>query len=287
MKLGLGTVQFGIPYGATNFAGQVEPEQVQAIVQLALASDIDLFDTAPAYGTAEEVIARTVPLHARVVTKTSKGDLAAIRSSFAQSLTRLQRRQVYGLLVHAPDDLLRPGGDHIVELLQELRACGQVQKIGVSVYTQAQIEYCMRRYDLDIYQVPINLLDQRLLRSGTLRALAQSGVEIHARGLFLQGILLAPVDSLPDYFAPWRERLRRVHRALESAGVAPAAAALAFARSRTPVTYAVVGVTSQRELQSLVHHWSTPADALPFEEFAIEDARLLDPSGWPPLRTQG
>ena len=292
MKLGLGTVQFGIPYGATNSTGQVDPAEAQAIVRLALDHAVDLFDTAPAYGTAEEVIGRALPTSAKVVTKTSIArrdhyrveDADAIRLSFSQSLRRLQRQQIYGLLVHSPEDLLRPGGNLIVDLLEELRAVGSVQKIGVSVYSQAQVEYCMRHYSLDLYQVPVNFLDQRLLRSGTLQALADSGAEIHARGLFLQGILLAPVESLPPYFDPWRERLLQVRHALDTTGIAPAAAALAFVRSRTPVSRAIVGVTSKSELQTLIQQRSEDADALPFEEFAIDDAALLDPSRWPALK---
>jgi aryl-alcohol dehydrogenase-like predicted oxidoreductase len=293
MKLGLGTAQFGIPYGATNATGQVQLEQAQAIVRLALESGIDLFDTAPAYGTAEQVVSSVLPATAKVVTKTSiarrdsyrSEDIAAIRSSFANSLTQLQRQQIYGLLVHSPDDLLRPGGNLIVELLLELRARGLAQKIGVSVYTQAQIECCMRRYALDLYQVPLNFADQRLLRSGVLKDLAGTGAEIHVRSVFLQGILLAPVDALPAYFAPWRDKLVQIRSVLHAAGIAPAAAALAFVHSKTPASYAIVGATSEFELRELLRHQAADAAALPFDEFAIDDARLLDPSGWPALRT--
>jgi aryl-alcohol dehydrogenase-like predicted oxidoreductase len=293
MKLGLGTAQFGIPYGATNAAGQVQLEQAHAIVRLALDNGIDLFDTAPAYGTAEQTIADALPATAKVVTKTSiarrdsyrSEDIGAIRSSFAKSLTQLRRQQVYALLVHSPDDLLRPGGNLIVELLLELRARGLMQKIGVSVYTQPQIEYCMRHYSLDLYQVPLNFADQRLLRSGVLKDLARTGVEIHVRSVFLQGILLAPVNALPAYFAPWRDRLLQIHSVLQAAGVAPAAAALAFVEGRTPASYAIVGATSDFELRELLGYRVAAAAALPFDEFAIDDVRLLDPSGWPTLRT--
>jgi aryl-alcohol dehydrogenase-like predicted oxidoreductase len=293
MRLGLGTAQFGIPYGATNVTGQVPPAEAQAIVRLALRRNIDLFDSAPAYGTAEEVIGSVLPAEARVITKTSiarrdhrgSEDIAAIKSAFVQSLTRLQRRQVYGLLVHSPDDLLGPDGDLIVELLLELRAAGLAQKIGVSIYTQAQIEYCMRRYSLDLYQVPLSYIDQRLVRSGVLRDLANTGAEIHARGIFLQGVLLAPVDTLPAYFDPWRDRLLRIRRALRDASVAPAAAALAFVRSNTAASYAIVGVTSESDLRQLLEHEAMDAGALPFDQFAIDDVRLLDPSGWPAMRS--
>jgi aryl-alcohol dehydrogenase-like predicted oxidoreductase len=293
MKLGLGTAQFGIPYGATNAIGQLQPGPARAIIQLALENGIDLFDTAPAYGTAEQLIGAVLSPEAKIVTKTSiarqrsftRDDVADIGASFRISLNNLQRTGVYGLLVHSPDDVQRPGGNLIIELLLELRDRGIVQKIGVSAYTREQLEYCLRRYPLDLYQVPLSYVDQRLVRSGVLRDLASSGAEIHVRSIFLQGILLAPLQRLPDYFAPWLDKLAQIRSALVAAGAAPGAAALAFVRAKTPASYAIVGATSVPELRQLLQQSSQTAAALPFDDFAIDDEGLIDPSCWPAFRT--
>jgi aryl-alcohol dehydrogenase-like predicted oxidoreductase len=293
MKLGLGTVQFGLPYGATNATGQVQPGRAQAIMQLALENGIDLFDTAPAYGAAEQLMGAALPPLAKVVTKTSirsqasfsSADIDAVRSSFLNSLTRLQRTSVYALLVHSPDDLRRPGGNLIVDLLLELRGSGIAQKIGVSVYTQAQLEYCLRQYHFDLYQIPLNYIDQRIIRSGVLRDVQNSGAEIHARSIFLQGILLAPAEELPNYFSPWRDKLVHIRNALTAAGATPVAAALGFVRARTPASYAIVGATSTQELQQILHGQLAGTGELQFDDFAIEDEDLVDPSRWPAIRT--
>ena len=42
---------------------------------------------------------------------------------------------------------------------------------------------------LDLVQLP-SLFDQRLLQNGTLASLRDRGVAIHARSLYLQGLLL-------------------------------------------------------------------------------------------------
>src|SRR5262245_9917704 len=55
-KLGLGTVQFGLAYGVTNERGQVPASDAEAIVAVALAAGIDLFDTAAVYGNSESVL---------------------------------------------------------------------------------------------------------------------------------------------------------------------------------------------------------------------------------------
>ena len=48
-QLCLGTVQFGLPYGITNQAGQVPESEVRRILDLAAVLGISLFDTAQAW----------------------------------------------------------------------------------------------------------------------------------------------------------------------------------------------------------------------------------------------
>jgi len=51
-NLSLGTVQFGLDYGIANKAGQVSLGEAQSVMSLAKANEIDVVDTAIAYGTA-------------------------------------------------------------------------------------------------------------------------------------------------------------------------------------------------------------------------------------------
>ena len=53
MKLALGTVQFGLPYGISNQGGKVVREDVKGILALSRASGIDTLDTAIAYQTLQ------------------------------------------------------------------------------------------------------------------------------------------------------------------------------------------------------------------------------------------
>src|ERR1700720_3931908 len=103
MKLGLGTAQFGLDYGVTNTGGKVAEWHVRTILDTAAARGIQLLGTAAGYGAAEAVIGRTLagPDEFRIVTKAGPGE-------FAQSLTRLRVKRVYGLLAHSPSDLIGP-----------------------------------------------------------------------------------------------------------------------------------------------------------------------------------
>ena len=106
-------------------------------------SGIDTIDTARLYGDSEAVIGRSSgEAEFRIVTKTQRfgqlGNASAVvqelQAAFASSLEALHRQSLYGLLVHHPSDLIGPLGRAIWSGLEELKALGQVQKIGVSVY---------------------------------------------------------------------------------------------------------------------------------------------------------
>src|SRR5579871_2495599 len=260
------------------------------LIRSATAAGIDLFDTAPAYGSAESLLGEAhLPTAVKFVTKTVSPKkevltvkaLSGIRSAFTSSLRRLGRDQIYGLMVHAPSEGPIPAAEAIFALLAEFRDQGLVSKIGVSTYTPAQVEYCLRFASLDLYQVPVSYLDQRLIRSGLLADVVRHGAEIHVRSCFLQGLLLMPPYQLPDYFDPWRTELTRIWQRLHAAATEPAVAAMSYLRRFTSAQYLIFGAHSREQLQRLTTQWLMDAPPLPFDEFFIDDEALINPATWP------
>ncbi len=207
-RIGLGTVQFGVDYGITNTDGMTPPEEVGAILDLAARNGIDLLDTAHLYGQSEAALGQAIlpGQNFNIVTKTpdfqtldpdgdnnASGSLAV---AFARSLENLNRQNIYGLMVHNAGGMRGPHAREIYGALAALKTDGLVQKIGLSVYGADDIDHVINHCGpIDIVQVPCNLFDQRLIKSGYLGKLKERGVEIHARSIFLQGALLA--DEVP------------------------------------------------------------------------------------------
>ena len=72
--------------------------------------------------------------------------------------------------------------------IKQLKNNGYITKVGVSVYTQNEIERILSsEYNPDIVQLPLNILDTRLYRSGIIY-ISFFCIEIHARSIFLQGL---------------------------------------------------------------------------------------------------
>ncbi|MFL6622356.1 MAG: aldo/keto reductase [Sulfurifustaceae bacterium] len=288
MKLGLGTVQFGQQYGVSNSQGKTSPEEVARILRLAEKIGVSVLDTAPLYGDSEAVLGACLPWgHAfHLVTKTPQfagfdvGDVAAaVDHSFRASLQRLRQPTVYGLLVHNAADLLSANGDAIFSALEALRSDGRVTKIGVSAYSPQEIEDVLARYPVDLVQIPVNVFDQRLIRSGHLGRLKSRGVEVHARSIFLQGLLLLQPDALASYFSGVRAHLGRYREAVHALGMTPLQGALAFVAAIPEVDVMVCGVTREADLAEI--HGALRADLkVDFGEFAIDAPEIVEPRRW-------
>ena len=87
---------------------------------------------------------------------------------------------------------LGPSGTTLWRALQALKSEGIIGGIGISAYVADDPVVLAEHFRPDAMQLPFSLLDQRLLQDGSLERLKQLGVEIHARSLFLQGLLFMP-----------------------------------------------------------------------------------------------
>ena len=289
LKLALGTVQFGVNYGVSNQTGATPAEEARAIVELARQNGIDILDTAPAYGESEAVLGKVLPPDfGRVITKTpsfqgdaiTNRDACTLKDAFSASLGKLERESIYGILVHGAADLLKPGAEYLLGAMEDLRNEGRVKKIGVSVYNGEQIDRILERFAIDLIQLPLNVLDQRLIAGGQLANLKQNGVEIHARSAFLQGLLLMKPDSWPAYFAPYYPHLRRFHGMATDLALTPLQAALGFVQSVPEVDYVVCGVNTLAQWRELVAASDARVDIRQFNIVRCDDPNLVDPSQW-------
>lgn len=296
-KLTIGTVNFGMPYGTVPGSGQVPADQAAAIVRAALEMGVDRFDTAIGYGTAESVLGKSLlragATDAKVVTKilplpdgTLAGAGAArIAGQVREACERLGVGTLDAVLIHRAADLLGDDGLRLWNVLVRVRADGLARRIGVSVYGAAEIDAVSARVTPDIVQLPLSIADQRLVRSGHLSTLAERGVEIHVRSVFLQGVLLAAANAIDAAFASAAPEMAALDEAARSKGISRLALCLAFVVQRPEVSQIVVGVNSVDQFHEVAEAVARPAEIPDAEarRFAWRDDRLLNPSNWPSL----
>ncbi len=279
-RIGLGTAQFGMAYGATNRHGKLSVGEVAAILECARQKGISFLDTAPAYGTSEELLGslpETAHFFMGTKTSASLSNPEEIRRGLQHSLAKLSRNSVEILLVHHADILRGKEGKAYWKALQRSKAEGLVRKIGISLYDVLETMELVERYAPDVVQIPLNPLDQRFLREGTLQGLAARGVEVHVRSIFLQGTLLASPKDLPEFLH--REPFERWRTFCEDHAWSPLEGALGFALGCSEISQIICGVTSVKELEDLLEA-VFPLDPLLFAHCHEEKPFVRDPRLW-------
>lgn len=288
MRLALGTVQFGLPYGIANSAGQVSRSEAKAMLQLALANGIGTLDTAIAYGDSEKCLGEVGTQGFKVVTKLPAiPDNCADVSSWVQqqvraSLLRLGVAKVYGLLLHRSEQLLGSKGAALYQALQALKDNGQVKKVGVSIYSPSELAVLMPRYRFDLVQAPFNLVDQRLYSSGWMQRLKDDNVEIHTRSAFLQGLLLMNQSDIPSKFLKWDSLWRTWHKWLADSRISAVQACLAFPLSFSEIDRVIVGADSVSQLSQIISATKRPTN-LNLPNMQCDDEDLISPARWAEL----
>ncbi len=285
-RLALGTVQFGMPYGVANQAGQVRLDEAAAILERAWSVGIDTIDTAIAYGESEQRLGEIGVRQWRIISKlppalpeACENVAAWVQEAVLGSLERLRIPRLYGLLLHRSQQLLSPQGDALYRALIMLKNQGLVEKIGVSIYEPSELDALWPHFKLDLVQAPFNVFDRRLASSGWLTKLYEAGVEIHTRSVFLQGLLLMPATGRPAAFNRWQQLWGQWDYWLAHYELTPLQTSLNSAMSRPEIDRIIVGVDTLKQLEEIISACEMAAIEAPVE-IASEDLDLIDTRRW-------
>ena len=283
MKLAIGTAQFGSKYGVANLLGQVSHQEVKNILKISEFNGIKILDTAVAYGSAEQTLGEIGIRSFDCVSKlpkipNSSNPKSWVEDQIQQSINRLNVQHLYGMLLHHPEDLLMPKGFKYLEALLEAQDQGYIKNIGFSIYSPEILDKVTRVFWPDIVQAPYNILDQRLRSTGWLDRLVNKGTKIHARSVFLQGLLVMRPDIRPNYFKKWHKELAAWDRYVVEKNMGSMKCALDFVTAESRIDKIIVGVDSGRQLSELIDACDQKVHKVVFPESS--DMDLIEPSRW-------
>lgn len=277
-KLGLGTSQFGLdqPQGVR---GRPREAEARDILSTAGRSGLSVLEVARQTPTADSLLRGALPQPNpfRMTLTSIRPDRGpdAVEAELRAQMLRLGVERVDAILAPSATDLFSPMGPKMWDRLKALKDEGLCRQIGVPVYASDDPVGVARRFKPDLVQAPASLLDQRLLLDGSLTAIAELGVEVHLRSIFLNGVLFLPPDRAPSHLKAAAGRISRARRMIAEGKSDPLQAALGFALSRPEATHVLVSVSSVAEMSAVVAAAMTPPPDLDWDEMAIDDPDAL------------
>tara|TARA_B100000795_G_C22778408_1_gene431116 strand:+ start:148 stop:993 length:846 start_codon:yes stop_codon:yes gene_type:complete len=277
-KLALGTVQFGLDYGLSNDKGKTSYEEAKKIIKILKVNNIDTLDTAPEYGSSEKVLGKIGVNNFHLVTKTSplKFGVDNVIKSFHQSLKNLNTKSVDGLLIHNIEEVKDSAFDDLFKELLRLKQDKLINKIGFSAYMPEQVDFLLNNFDFDLIQVPINVFDTRLIDGGQLLSLKNKKIEVHARSIFLQGLLL-DFKKLDVYFSQWINQFNCYQEEVNASNLSLLEYALNYVINIKEIDKVVVGVNNEKQLIEIT---KVKLEKNNLKAYPLRDINLLNPSLW-------
>lgn len=284
-KICLGTAQFGMDYGIANKTGKPDTDEINNILNFALASRIVSLDTAHSYGSSEEAIGEFIEnnsFYFKIISKLPQlKENADIEEIVFESLSRLNISNIYGYLIHRFDDFLKYPS--LWEHLEDLKQKKIIQKIGFSIYTPHELEIIFKKnIDCDIIQIPYNVFDRRF--ENYLPELKEKKIEVYSRSVFLQGLVFLRKEELSGNLIKAKDKIEKLNKVSIENDIPINKICFNFALLNPYIDKVIIGVDTFRHLRedidslSSIDKVNSIYDKL--AELSIEDEDIILPCKW-------
>ena len=284
-KLILGTVQMGLPYGINNTIGKVSLENSMGILEYAFDCGIKTLDTAEAYGNAHEVIGifhdRNPNKQFNVITKLPNEINNSIIEKVDTYLDDLKVSQLDTLMFHSFSSYKK--NIERFDVLKKLKSDKKIKNLGVSVYTNDEIEKVLLNDDIDSIQLPFNIFDNANLRGDILKRIKSEGKTVHTRSALLQGLFFKDSNDPNDIVQKLKNEMILLSEISKSNNASISELTLSYCLQQKNIDNVLIGVDSLNQLKDNIKSVDYKIESKTIDKIntiKVKNLDLLNPSLW-------
>ena len=250
--------------------------------------NLNFFDTAEIYKNSHNFISKSKG-NVKIISKISFKNLNTknlkkiVNQKIKNILIKNSTNKLYAILIHDPLlPLYQKKWKVIHKELKHFKKKGFINKIGISVYNRYELDNVLKIFTPDIIQFPLNVFDQSFNDKDYLKSLKQKKIELHARSIFLQGILLTNINN-HKYFHKWKNYFSEWESFLMLNKMSKLNGCLRFVLQNKLIDKVVIGLGQKSHLSSFVKELKkieTKKKEYDFSRIEISDSSLKDPRLW-------
>ena len=279
----LGTANLNKKYGFLKKS--IRFSEFKKIIKNSNKNKVRYIDTSINYSGVHKILGKLNLNKIKVITKISiptNNNINAelwIEKIIKNIVRDLKTRSLYCVLIHHSNILLNNKYKKYILNLNELKKKGKIKKIGFSVYNLREAKILLKKYKFDILQVPLNIINQTFCDKNFLQNIRKKNIEIHARSIFLQGILLSKDLRKMKYFKRWRTLWKDYYNWLNKNRISGLTACLSFINGVKNISGYVIGIENEKQFKQVLD--CKIKKNLKFESFLSQkNKKLIDPSKW-------
>lgn len=295
-RIGLGTVEIGIPYGIGRTTLPSDKE-ADAILKSAVEMGITYIDTARGYGVAEERIGKSgIGKRDGIIIGTKcgqflkddpeihGGDLEQrIREDIDASRKNLHQDSLTLVQFHNEREDFTDFRE-IIEILQKLKDEQKIQHVGIATRGEDAALTAIATGFFETVQVAYSIADQRMAHAVLSRA-KQHSIAVINRSVLLKGALTENRKNLPEQLSALRASADAAELIADSIGISLPDLAIQFAASNPAISTILIGTIKPNHLESAI--LATQQEPLlqdiiaQCEKLGLTDPLQVDPAKWP------
>ena len=156
-------------------------------------------------------------------------------------------------------------------------------ELGVSIYTNYEIENLINDPFINRIQSPFNILDNYNKRGSCFEKLYLNGKKVDVRSVFLQGIFFKNISNLPNNLNPLIKYLNLIRELSREFKIDINSIAFGYLNSFDFIDRIIFGIDSVEQLKKNLKSLSIklPKDLLKkINSIEIKEEELLNPSFW-------
>jgi len=292
----LGTVQLGMDYGICGKTDKPTEEYAHGMLDAAICHGVNNFDTANNYGDSERVIGswlKKIPKEKRpiIVTKIGPFDHASDETLKADIYAQTERcLETLGvdvidvLMVHNFEDYMKNPAI-VSECFASLKRKGIIRLSALSAYSYHDYGL-IASSGFDAVQIPLNIFDLARIEDGGIKKIADAGMMIFVRSVFLQGLVFLTPKNLDPRMSFAATYLEKFGKLADEFGMTPDVLAASFVLSVNGVATIVLGcqtveqIISNANLIDKVRKLSDGEMSMIRDAFLNIDPRVINPRLW-------
>ena len=277
-KIIIGTANFGQNYGISK--KRVDMRSAKVVCNYAIKNKIKYLDTATSYKNSNKIIKnlnKKIEIITKVLPNKKWINFDYCLNEIKKIQSELNNKNINTLLFHDENFLLKKEGYQVYLNLIKLKKKKLFKNIGVSIYDFDNLNYLIEKYSFDIVQCPFNIFDQRLIKTNWLSKLKRIGIKIHARSIFLQGLLLNKNFNNNNISQKWKKDLMYFNEYANNNNINLIDLCMTFV-TRYKLNGYVIGIENLENLKKII--FFKKVKKFNFKMFSTNKKKLIDPRKW-------
>ncbi len=164
-NLVLGTAQLDKNYSLSK--KNLNETNFKKIINLAKKNKNFFIDTALGYKNSENILSQFDLNKFKVITKFDNIKKNII-NELITSKKKMKIKKFYGVLFHNEKELMKKSSKEFLNFVELLKENNITKRVGASVYSLKSLNLIIKKFDLDLIQIPGNVFDKRFLNKELL-----------------------------------------------------------------------------------------------------------------------